>query len=62
MTKPYKHKLTKKDFKHLKKFGIYNYKGIERQMKNLIKERKTTPHEPCYECRSIAGKPGLPTI
>ena len=59
MTKPYKHKLTKKHLKHLEKFGIHNYSGIERQMKHLIKERKTTPHEPCFECKEIAGKLGL---
>ncbi len=60
MTKPYKKKLTKKDFRHLKKFGIYTYNAIERQMKNLVKERKTTKFEPCFECKSIAGKLGLP--
>ena len=61
MTKPYKHKLTKKDKKHLKEFGITNYAGIVRQMKRLIKDRKTTPFEPCFECKSIAGKLGLKT-
>ncbi len=60
MTKAYKHKLTKKDLGHLKKFGITNMWAIKRQMNNLIKERKTTPYEPCYECKSIARKLGLP--
>lgn len=60
MTKPYKHKLAKKELKHMKAFGITNMYGIERQMKNLIKERKTTKFEPCWECKIIAGKLGLP--
>ncbi len=60
MTKPYKHKLNKKDLRHLKKYGIHTWVAIVRQMKNLIKERKTTPYEPCFGCKSIAGKLGLP--
>ena len=61
MAKPYKRKLTKKHLKHLKEFGIYNYIGIQAQMKRLIKDRKTTTFEPCFECKEIAGKLGLPT-
>jgi hypothetical protein len=61
MTKAYKHKLNKKDLKHLRTWGMLNYVAIEGQMKRLIEDRKTTPHEPCYECRSIAGKLGLAT-
>ncbi len=61
MTKPYKKKLTKTHLKHLKEFGIDNYIGIEAQMKRLIEDRKTTKFEPCYECKEIAEKLGLPT-
>ncbi len=61
MTKPYKHKLSKKDLKHLKQFGIHTYAFIEKQMARLVKERKTTTNEPCFECKSIARKLGLKT-
>ena len=60
MTKPYKKKLTKKDLKHLKEFGIHNYVDIERQMKSLVEDRNTTVYEPCSQCKSIAKKLGLP--
>jgi hypothetical protein len=60
MTTPYKYKLTKKDLKHLRSYGMVNMHGIERQMECLVKERKTSVHEPCFECKSIARKLGLP--
>ncbi len=60
MTKAYKHKLTKKELKHLKGFGILGMTAIKKQMETLAAERYTTPHEPCYECKSIARKLGLP--
>lgn len=60
MTKPYKHKLTKKQLAHLKEFNIVNMVGIKRQMERLVKDRKTTEFEPCYECKGIALKLGLP--
>lgn len=60
MTKPYKHKLSKKDFKHLKKYGVVGWLAIKKQMKHLVHERKGTPFEPCWECKCIARKLGLP--
>ncbi len=61
MAKPYKKKLTKKHLKHLKEFGIYNYSGIELQMKRLIKNRGESEFEPCFECKEIAERLELPT-
>jgi hypothetical protein len=61
MTKPYKHKLTKKHLKHLEEFGINNYIGIQAQMKYMVKQRKEMSFEPCFECKEIATRLGLPT-
>jgi hypothetical protein len=60
MTKPYKHKLTKKELKHLKDNGMVSMYWIERTVKTQAKSRKSMVHEPCFECKGIAGKLGLP--
>ncbi len=59
MTKPYKHKLAKKDWKHLRKYDITCKALIVAHMKRLAKERKTSKLEPCWECKDIARKLGL---
>ena len=60
MTKPYKHKLTKEELQHLQTWGLITMDKIKLQMEQLIKDRKTTKFEPCYECKAIALKLELP--
>jgi hypothetical protein len=60
MTKPYKHKITKANLKHLRDYGMTSMRLIEKTMKTQAKERKCTIHEPCWECKEIAKKLGLP--
>ncbi len=60
MTKPYKHKLKKEDLKHLKKFGMITFALIEKTVAVQKTHRAESEFEPCYDCKSIARKLGLP--
>lgn len=59
MTKPYKKKLTKKELKHIKAHGMTSMKTIKSTLMHQKKSREDS-YEPCWDCRGIARKLGLP--
>jgi len=53
--------LSKKEKKHLKEVaGIHSFSQFKLTAELMKEDRKTSKFEPCYECKAIAIKLGLP--
>ena len=58
-TKAAKKILSKKEQAHLSEMGINSVESLKRTREEQIRQRETSPIEPCFECKAIARKLGL---
>ena len=59
----WQNKITKSELKHLREMGVTTLKGAKRNAEHQARLRRSAPctlDEPCWECRRINDKLGLP--